>query len=302
MLGTRPRAMLGRRACVLAAVVLACGWTLVPGVAAADAASFVVTPSPVTAGSDVTMSGSCTAEHPYGSVTVNPSPSTRSIRNDGTFYAQISLQMNEDHSFSTTVPVPREASSGTWIFLLNCFVPYGSGEFVTSSVEVVATTPAPLTFVQSPDPVVAGDDLTLTGQGCAVNGDPLHYLEVVGGHPVGSPQFGGDFIGQSGVQPGSDGQWQVTLNVPPGFSGGTATVDMTCTTFDSAPIQWWRHQTSLPVHVSAPPKPALVRNGEWYLRRSTTDGPADRGLEFTFGNPGDTALFGDWDGDGSDTA
>ncbi len=49
---------------------------------------------------------------------------------------------------------------------------------------------------------------------------------------------------------------------------------------------------------AGPAKPALVRGTTWYLRGSLTAGLADR--SFTFG-PGGVPLFGDWDGDGTDT-
>jgi thermitase len=42
----------------------------------------------------------------------------------------------------------------------------------------------------------------------------------------------------------------------------------------------------------------VFRNGLWYLRNSNTDGIAD--LAFTYGQPGDIPVVGDWDGNGID--
>ena len=45
--------------------------------------------------------------------------------------------------------------------------------------------------------------------------------------------------------------------------------------------------------------PAVVREGVWYLRRSSSGGIAHD--HFRYGNPGDTPFMGDWNGDGTDT-
>ena len=45
--------------------------------------------------------------------------------------------------------------------------------------------------------------------------------------------------------------------------------------------------------------PAVVRGNTWFLRTSLTTGPAD--VVFAYGDPSDTPLFGDWDGDGDKT-
>ena len=46
-------------------------------------------------------------------------------------------------------------------------------------------------------------------------------------------------------------------------------------------------------------KPAVVRGKSWHLRNTNTTGFAD--FEFLYRNPGDLHLFGDWDGNGTDT-
>ena len=45
--------------------------------------------------------------------------------------------------------------------------------------------------------------------------------------------------------------------------------------------------------------PAVVRNALWYERASNTGGTADAVI--AYGNPGDIAIAGDWNGDGIDT-
>jgi len=47
------------------------------------------------------------------------------------------------------------------------------------------------------------------------------------------------------------------------------------------------------------PRPAVVRQGVWYLRDTTTSGVADH--TFQYGDPGDVPMFGDWDGNGTAT-
>lgn len=46
--------------------------------------------------------------------------------------------------------------------------------------------------------------------------------------------------------------------------------------------------------------PGVWRSGEWHLRYSNSSGAGD--LSFTYGNPTDVPLAGDWDRDGDDTA
>ena len=48
-----------------------------------------------------------------------------------------------------------------------------------------------------------------------------------------------------------------------------------------------------------PPPPPSLKTAQWFLRTTTTSGPAD--IEFTFGDPGDVPIVGDWNGDGVDT-
>jgi hypothetical protein len=50
---------------------------------------------------------------------------------------------------------------------------------------------------------------------------------------------------------------------------------------------------------SSSDNPAVVRDGVWYLRNSNTTGIAH--TQFRYGNRGDLALMGDWNGDGVDT-
>ncbi len=46
-------------------------------------------------------------------------------------------------------------------------------------------------------------------------------------------------------------------------------------------------------------KPALFRGGVWFFRASLTSGPGD--FSFTFGQPGDVPVVGDWNNDGVKT-
>jgi hypothetical protein len=188
---------------------------------------------------------------------------------------------------------------------LDCTAPYDGVETTTSLVDVVEVSPSPLRFVQSPDPVVAGDEVALTGQGCVANGEPFQILNAQVFHQVGGgynpAATSGEVMSLYQEAPMPNGEWQWTFQVPPGFSGGTAETDVICRSADG-PIIWWRVDNSLTLRVIGVTKPAVVRDGLWYLRRSTTDGPADVGFPFTYGDPGDRPLFGDWDGEGSETA
>ena len=46
-------------------------------------------------------------------------------------------------------------------------------------------------------------------------------------------------------------------------------------------------------------RPVVIRGNTWYVRDTLTGGVADR--VFTYGQPGDFQLMGDWDGNGTDT-
>jgi hypothetical protein len=56
---------------------------------------------------------------------------------------------------------------------------------------------------------------------------------------------------------------------------------------------------SLPAHPVS--YPAVIRNGMWHLRESNTSTPGTV-TAFAYGDPSDTPVFGDWDGDGTKTA
>jgi hypothetical protein len=60
--------------------------------------------------------------------------------------------------------------------------------------------------------------------------------------------------------------------------------------------------SSPPAAVAAPisPKPGVVDGRVWHLRNSLSTGMTN--LRFTYGRPGDFAVMGDWDGNGSATA
>ena len=51
--------------------------------------------------------------------------------------------------------------------------------------------------------------------------------------------------------------------------------------------------------VVPPTQPVVIRGSVWYVRDSVTSGIADH--TFTYGQPGDFQLLGDWDGDGDAT-
>jgi peptidoglycan/xylan/chitin deacetylase (PgdA/CDA1 family) len=51
--------------------------------------------------------------------------------------------------------------------------------------------------------------------------------------------------------------------------------------------------------VVPPAQPVVVRGSDWYVRDSVTSGIADH--TFAYGQPGDSPLLGDWDGDGDAT-
>jgi peptidoglycan/xylan/chitin deacetylase (PgdA/CDA1 family) len=51
--------------------------------------------------------------------------------------------------------------------------------------------------------------------------------------------------------------------------------------------------------VMPPTTPVVVRGSDWYVRDTLTSGIADH--TFTYGQPGDFQLLGDWDGDGDAT-
>ena len=80
--------------------------------------------------------------------------------------------------------------------------------------------------------------------------------------------------------------------VPNATATGTATPTAALT----ATVTPTRTPTRIPV---APSKPAVFRNGTWFLRTTLTDGPAE--LVFGYGLAYDVPLMCDWDGNGSRT-
>ena len=68
-------------------------------------------------------------------------------------------------------------------------------------------------------------------------------------------------------------------------------------------IEGLRARGLTPVSICAPPTPEpappRLRTAQWYLRNDATSGPAD--VTFTYGDPGDLPIVGDWNGDGIDT-
>jgi hypothetical protein len=58
-------------------------------------------------------------------------------------------------------------------------------------------------------------------------------------------------------------------------------------------------QESSAFAVDAPPDPVVVRGSMFFLRDTLTSGTAT--TSFSFGQPNDYPVFGDWDGDGTTT-
>jgi hypothetical protein len=52
-------------------------------------------------------------------------------------------------------------------------------------------------------------------------------------------------------------------------------------------------------HTLGASKPAVVRHGVWFLRQTQTTGIGE--IAFSYGDPGDVPLMGDWDGNGTKT-
>src|SRR5205085_7342647 len=73
--------------------------------------------------------------------------------------------------------------------------------------------------------------------------------------------------------------------------------DPTCTT-DSATDNSTASHDAPCLHEPPPPPPTKtsLETAEWFLRTTATSGFAD--IAFKYGQPGDTPIVGDWDGDG----
>jgi hypothetical protein len=77
-------------------------------------------------------------------------------------------------------------------------------------------------------------------------------------------------------------------------------IDPTCSTADAQDDATRFHDAPCLHEPPKPPPPKThLATAQWFLRNTPTSGPAD--TVFTYGDPGDLPIVGDWNGDGVDT-
>src|SRR5436309_2782591 len=124
---------------LIVAALLFVTWPLaMPASGSQDAPVVSVTPASAPAGSAVAINGTCPARY-AAFLNVGTAPGPPALDAWSTYEP---LLVSDDGSVSTTLAIPSEALSGTWVFDLFCSS--GATELsAVATVDIVATAPTP---------------------------------------------------------------------------------------------------------------------------------------------------------------
>jgi hypothetical protein len=197
-------------------------------------------PRVVTAGSSVTITGSCPPPNDAfvsGNVVVDPdAPRVE------TFGGGMRLTTDANGSFATAFPIPEDALPGTWKFHLVCSV--GDVALPPPSVEVQVEPGSPVHIALSPapNPALTGQPLQVTGSGCVADGRPLDSSVASIHH--------NDAVANGTVINHGGGRFEATIDVPLDFPLGAATLTAACED-PEGPIPSWSRVLQHPIVVQA---------------------------------------------------
>jgi LPXTG-motif cell wall-anchored protein len=209
--------------------------------ALADEPVLEVSPLAVQAGSSVTVSGQC--EVGERAAIVAEEVHTNSYR--GSLTPALAL----DGTFDVAFPVPREAPGGTWQFRLNCLQGDAGRSGPTVDVAVTPGTPEALVIEATPSNPIAGDAVSIEGQGCLADGRSLGEAIVSVSLPYNNAAP--DVFGT--VTPSAAGAFHITLQLPADYPARDTYVIVECRDIDAALQPMWSRYLQQPITVVAAP-------------------------------------------------
>lgn len=196
------------------------GATLWGGPAAAQTpqATLEVSPSSVTAGNPVSVSGTC-ANGPQAHLVV-------SSGDDGAGYSGgLAMVVQPDRSFAGTFPIPAEAATEPWFFSVQCVggdAVYGS----SGRLAVAVTGTRPVAGTVSVARGATARAATFSGTGCLADGRPLSRLTL----QIGTlPDDGKGYLAHVNATVGANGSWTVTTPLRDYVGDGQVVADCTST-------------------------------------------------------------------------
>jgi hypothetical protein len=224
-------------------------------------------PRVVTAGSSVTVTGSCPPPNDAavaGNLVVDPD----APRVEG-FTGWMSVTTDANGAFTAAFPIPEDALPGVWQFHLVCSVGDVALHPPRVEVQVEPGSPVHIALSPAPDPAVTGQPLRVTGSGCVADGRPLDSSVASIANDDAEAVVNGTVVNHGG------GRFEAIIDVPLDFPPGAATLTAACED-PEGPVPTW----SRVLH-----EPIVVRAGSTDSTAPPTSPPTTGTLPRT-GNPG----------------